>query len=399
MSVQEVLHGDMRDIMVSLIDQRLQVESVITDPPYHLQSITKRFGKPDSAPAKHGRDGAAARLSKGFMGLDWDGGEIAFDPATWQLCWDVMKPGARLLAFGGSRTFWKIAAAIDGAGFECEDTIFWAYGQGLVLRRSRMKPAIEPVLVFRKPGPVRDLNIDECRIEWPDGKTPSIGTPEWGGPQKKLTAMPGQQGPTVVRTGPHAKGRWPANLVHDGSDEVLECFPDAPGQIADASADAPSNRTGSVYGDMRRGDDPMPTRADSGSAARFFNRCEWTAEEQIERIAYQAKAPGAERVFRCTICGEDFFRADRDRHIHGKYLPSGEVDWSHLHSHPTLKPLSLMQYLVRLVTPPDGVVLDCFCGTGSTLVAARRAGRDAIGIERDERYAAHARLRLANESA
>ncbi|MBU6430714.1 MAG: hypothetical protein KGR26_16970, partial [Cyanobacteria bacterium REEB65] len=198
MPTVEVVQGDMRDLLPQWHVDGLRVGTIITDPPYHLSSIQKRFGKPGSAPAKPGKDGAAARLSRGFMGSATDEGDISFRPETWRLCLDLLEPGGRLVCFGGTRTFWRMAAAIDAAGFEYEDTIAWVYGQGLVLRRSRLKPAWEPILLFRKPGPVRDLNIEESR------------TPE---------------------------ARWPPNLIHDGSDEVIASLPDAPGQIAATRAD------------------------------------------------------------------------------------------------------------------------------------------------------------------
>ena len=106
------------------------IDSIVTDPPYGLTSITKRFGKEDSAECKYGKDGSFARLSKGFMGKEWDGSGIEYNIETWQRCYEVLKPGGYLLAFGGSRTFHRIACAIEDAGFEIRDTIMWLYGSG-----------------------------------------------------------------------------------------------------------------------------------------------------------------------------------------------------------------------------------------------------------------------------
>ena len=106
------------------------IDAVVTDPPYHLYSIVKRFGGKDAASAKFGTDGAFQRASKGFMGKDWDGGDVSYDPATWAECLRVLKPGGHMLAFGGSRTFHRIAVAIEDAGFELRDTIMWVYGSG-----------------------------------------------------------------------------------------------------------------------------------------------------------------------------------------------------------------------------------------------------------------------------
>lgn len=385
-STQYLISGDMLAEIPRLIADGVRVDVCITDPPYHLGSITKRFGKADSAPAQHGRDGAASRLSRGFMGWDGDAGDISFDPATWRLVFDILKPGGRLLSFGGTRTFWRIAAAIDAAGFEYEDTISWVYGQGLVLRRSRMKPCWESILVFRKPGRVLDLGIEECRVPSDGGRVRQGEASQ----EKRYTesgdtnfaALPGPRGGDPA-------GRWPGNLIHDGSEEVLECFPDAPGQIAKAVEDNFRAKTGNVYGILMYGSPAIDPREDtSESAARFFTCCPFDEAENVQRVVYQSKAKGSERVFRCTVCGEDLFRTERDAHKH-------ELDnFDHLKTHPTLKPISLIQHLVKLTCPPDGLVLDPFCGTGTTILAAAQSGRDAIGIERDEIFAGHAQRRL-----
>lgn len=107
------------------------IDSIVTDPPYGLTSITKRFGKENSAPAKYGKDGAFQRLSKGFMGKEWDGSGIEYNVELWKKCYRVLKPGGYLLAFGGSRTYHKIANAIEEAGFIIQDMITWLYGSGM----------------------------------------------------------------------------------------------------------------------------------------------------------------------------------------------------------------------------------------------------------------------------
>ena len=114
-----ILHGDCIEVMRTL--DANSVDTCITDPPYHLTSIVKRFGSENAAPAQHGTDGAFARASKGFMGKTWDGGDIAFDPATWREVYRVLKPGAILLAFGGTRTYHRMVCAIEDAGFEVRD--------------------------------------------------------------------------------------------------------------------------------------------------------------------------------------------------------------------------------------------------------------------------------------
>lgn len=120
--------GNMLDMLEEI--EPNSIDSIITDPPYGLTSITKRFGKEDSAECQYGKDGSFQRLSKGFMGKEWDGSGIEYNVDAWGKCYEVLKPGGYLLAFGGSRTFHRIACAIEDAGFEIRDTIMWLYGSG-----------------------------------------------------------------------------------------------------------------------------------------------------------------------------------------------------------------------------------------------------------------------------
>lgn len=318
--------GDCRDVLPTLG----HVDACVTDPPYHLQATIKRFGEHGSAPAHHGRDGSYKRLSSGFMGQKWDGGDIAFRPETWALVLQTVKPGGFLLAFGGTRTWHRLACAIEDAGFVIQDTIAWLYGSGFPKRRDMLKPAFEPIIMAYRPGGERALQIDECRI-------PSEG---------HMTAdrIPGNRNRQQYRTGIPTNqriadfGRWPANLCHDGSDEVMEAFPEAPGQFASVKGDEPSNSARFVYNGLKGRHSTREPINDTGSAARFF---------------YCAKA-------------------DKKSRFGSR--------------HPTIKPVALMQWLVRLVTPCGGAVLDPFAGSGTTGEAAITTGRKAILIERDPQY-------------
>ena len=332
-----VLHGDSRDVLRTLPDN--SVDSVVCDPPYAFASIVERFGKEDSAPA---RGEAFDRLSGDFIGEGWDSGKDAHDAAFWREVERVLKPGGFLVAASATRTYHRLAVAIEDAGFEIRDMLSWLYGTGWpkshnhersgAKHGSALKPACEPFVLARKPidcasivANVRKwgtgaLNIDGCRVELETGLAV-------------------------------AEGRWPANVMHDGSPEVVAAFPVAPGQRADL---APTGRArpGRVLGDMG----PPVARAargDTGSAARFF---------------YCAKATKADKA--------------------------GS-------KHPTIKPVALMQWLCRLVTPPGGVVLDPFAGSGTTGAAAIREGMSAILIEAAEKYVAdiHRRVALERERA
>lgn len=380
MSVR-ILIGDMRDRLRELPDA--SIHSCVTDPPYHLASIVKRFGSKTAAPVKAGKTGAYVRASRGFMGQRWDGGDIAFDPATWAEVFRVLKPGAHIVAFSGTRTYHRMACAIEDAGFEVRDQLAWVYGSGFPKSHNldgdhegwgtALKPAWEPICFGRKPliGTVAGnvaafgtgaIHIGACRVSTdeqlregagaiPCSHDPAVPRGRAGEASRdnryteqgasNFAATPGPRGGDEL-------GRWPANILHDGSDEVVAAFPDAPGQCGIVTGNEPSSPFANIYGDMPSRSGSAVPRTDSGSAARFF---------------YSAKAT----------------RADRG---------AGN-------NHPTVKPHDLMRWLCRLVTPRGGTVLDPFAGSGSTLLAADAEQFDAIGCELSPEYAAIAQKRIA----
>jgi DNA modification methylase len=383
------------------------VDAIVTDPPYHL--TTGKKGGTGVASDNPNSPAGRARIGTGFMGMAWDGGDVAMRSETWAAALRVAKPGAYLVAFGGTRTFHRMACAIEDAGWELRDVLSWLYGSGFPKSLNgpwggtALKPAWEPIILARKP--VRStveacwrehgtgaLNIDGCRIEGEKPLMRAIDSEARNNPILKTRSATGT-GETS------AQGRWPANVLHDGSDEVLAAFPAAaPGQKADVPVDS---RTASrnVYNPMARGAHeasatrryadrggtnfaPLPgaRRGDSGSAARFF---------------YSPKAD----------------RADRDHGMEGVpasmvHGPSGDGRcWDipgsksapKANNHPTVKPHDLMRWLCRLVTPPGGLVLDPFTGSGSTGSTGRAAlaeGFRFVGIELDATYAAIAERRI-----
>jgi site-specific DNA-methyltransferase (adenine-specific) len=356
-----LLAGDCLDMLATLPDN--SVDSVVCDPPYHLTSIVKRFGAEGAAEAKSGATGAFKRASAGFMGKQWDGGDIAFQPSTWQAVLRVLKPGGYILAFASTRGFGRMSVAIEDAGFITHPFVAWIFASGFPKATrikaegfdgfryggQALKPAIEPIYMGQKPFSEENgtanillhgtgaLNIDGCRVSTDIPRPDRI---KIGGESNGIYGDGLNNSRAVDDT---LRGRWPANLIHDGSDEVLAAFPDAP--CALAATPTREIETNAAYGSSRRGGGMEP-RSDAGSAARFF---------------YTAKA-------------------DADDRLGSK--------------HPTVKPLDLMQYLVRLVTPPGGTVLDPFAGTGTTGEAAWREGMRAVLIEREPEYQADIARRM-----
>jgi site-specific DNA-methyltransferase (adenine-specific) len=413
----DLMNGDCRLMLKELGDN--SVDAVVTDPPYALTSEKK--GGSGLASLNLNSPAGRARVTTGFMGKAWDTGETAFDPAFWQEVMRVLKPGGHVLAFGGSRTYHKIATAIDDAGFEIRDQIMWLYGSGFPKSSNQdgdwkgwgtaLKPAHEPIVVARKPligtvpanlakYGVGALNIDGCRVgnfvnttppgtdrynraNFEQGYRPSAyGRDGESSAERRYTdkgstnfaATPGPRGGAP-------EGRWPANVIHDGSDEVLSAFPTAPGQMAKASSNSDTRKTQNVYGAMKRGSDGAEPRDTGGSAARFFYCAKASKQDRDEGLT----TPPKPVVTFATANGTS-----------GKPSSISEGrNTEYRNTHPTVKPTNLMRYLTRLVTPPNGVVLDPFMGSGSTGRGAILEGFNFIGIEMSPEYFDIADARIA----
>ena len=372
-----LLHGDCRQILKSLPDA--SVDSIVTDPPYEL----------------------------GFMGKSWDSTGVAYDVTVWQECLRVLKPGGHLLAFGGSRTYHRLAVAIEDAGFQIRDQIMWVYGSGFPKSLNvgkqdgcdewngwgtALKPAHEPIVMARKPiegtvahnvltHGVGGINIDECRVSMSDeDKAKSLNN--WKPQGYELKESIYEFGTDVVKTEQSQQGRFPANFIHDGSDEVLALFPETGkstgGRIGKKQM---SNVTNVPAGQYEAGD---PGYGDSGSAARFFYCAKANKKDRNEGLDPD--------VFPLQnyIDGNKMGGAG-DTMLTGSGNPRDSRKHNH---HPTVKPTDLMRYLVRLVTPPRGTVLDPFTGSGSTGKASVLEGFDFIGIEQSAEYLAIAEARI-----
>lgn len=314
-----ILEGDCREVMRTL--DASSIDAIVTDPPYEL----------------------------GFMGKGWDRSGVAFDPDTWRAALRVLKPGGHLLAFSGSRTYHRMVCAIEDAGFEVRDQIVWIYGSGFPKSRNldgewqgwstALKPAHEPIVLARKPLATRTvasnvvqfgtgaLNIDACRVG-------ADVLPAQKAGQAKLGTFK-----RIDMLTPERVGRWPANLIHDGSpEEWSEFF-----YCAKAS--------------KRDRDDGLSELQDR--AMGFSNGAQAHGEGYDK-----GQGIGLNRVVRRK------------------------------NTHPTVKPTELMRYLCRLVTPPGGTVLDPFAGSGSTGRGAVLEGFSFIGAELSPEYADIARRRI-----
>jgi DNA modification methylase len=422
-------HGDCREVMATLDAE--SVDAIVSDPPYGLS----------------------------FMGKGWDHGVPGVE--FWIEAMRVAKPGAHLLAFGGTRTYHRLACAIEDAGWEIRDCVMWVYGSGFPKSHdvskaidkaagaerevigsklgqpgysltdgkgglygggfgangtgegecaitapatdaarqwqgwgTALKPAHEPIIVARKPlvGTVAEnvlrhgtggINVDGCRVD--SGGTHGSARSAGQGAGYEAHNQPGRKygnGLGGIVSPPNPSGRWPANVIHDGSDEVVGLFPsNVKGGTWNRTAGARHfNNDGEPTDYQTSGSDST-----TGSAARFFYCAKASKADRDEgceglpQTTKQSVAHGDKRHGTLPYTNEPREMKPRPRGNH----------------HPTVKPTDLMRYLCRLVTPPGGIVLDPFTGSGSTGKGAVLEGFQFIGIEREAEYVEIARARIA----
>lgn len=420
----KILQGDCLEKLDELEEN--SIDCIVTDPPYELN----------------------------FMGKGWDNAGVSFQKETWEKCLRVLKPGGYLLAFGGTRTYHRIACAIEDAGFEIRDCIMWLYGSGFpksmdiekaINKRdgvefkskpakgvgfmnanddgwhntlnqleqigessdraknwkgwgSALKPSFEPIIVARKPlkGSLIDnvlqygvggINIDECRVG--NEKVSVHNAP------KGIFANGERNRGSDTTTYREHEGRFPANtiLTYDeiDFDEVCGGFP----QSGSGKGGKPYSYEGKEYNNketsMFNGDKPKsPSNYnDNGSASRYFYCAKASKKDRDE---------GLEDMPEKKIYGDDMNWGYGN--TNGDNFGDRIANVKRRNTHPTVKPTSLMQYLIRLVAPKGATILDPFMGSGSTgkAVAYENKERDMnysfIGIEQDPEYCKIAKARI-----
>ncbi|MFH0806050.1 MAG: site-specific DNA-methyltransferase [Patescibacteria group bacterium] len=422
--------GDNQKILKQIPDN--SIDSFVSDPPYEL----------------------------GFMGKIWDNTGIAYNISLWKEVLRVLKPGGHLLSFGGSRTYHRMACAIEDAGFEIRDQIMWVYGSGFpkslnigkavdkaqgkerevvgekqhakkdfkdnlyaqaeanknnervfgygkeILTKGNsdwegwgttLKPAHEPIVVARKPlsektvvenvlkWGVGGINIDDCRIPYSKNNPPipqlAQGKTEIKTDKKMYGRNSFNESKTKSIIGGDLSGRFPANLIHDGSEEVLKIFPNSKA----GKNKGEGSKSGGIWS-KSTGKPAGQEYGDNGSAARFF---------------YCAKVSKSERNAGCdeleekeeVYPGANSFNEKGDRiRKDGSIIPSLKSK----NNHPTVKPIALMKYLITLISREGQNVLDPFMGSGTAGVACKLLNRRFIGIEISEEYLKIAQERIKN---
>lgn len=366
----ETEHGDCLDVMQKFAPDVF--DSCVTDPPYGIR----------------------------FMGRTWDRG-IPGVP-YWQAVYRVLKPGGLLLAFGGTRTYHRLTCAIEDAGFEIIDCLVWLYGSGFPKGKSCLKPGWEPIVLARKKGPLW-LNVDGCRLEGvkgvPASPSKTDGALKWGNLRNE-TGLEDGHNPNI--------GRWPANVVLSHEPECREVGA-RDIQTGNGGRGIARRETSGYMGNL--GDrEVVPYSTNGTEMVAAFECVESCAVRMLDEQSGQLHGSGnkadmgdgPDRDYDASSYHVSYVgRANRDYGSQGggasRFFYCSKASTAERgqgNDHPTVKPLKLMRWLVRLVTPAHGLVLDPFFGSGTTGLACRDEGFNAWGIEKDKHALEIARRRL-----
>lgn len=364
-------------------------DSCVTDSPYGIRFMGKAWDSFDI------RDKSGYRRNGAHQNIAIEAGKYDLSPKAmvefqnWFRgisieIFRVLKPGAHFLNFSSPRTYHRMACAVEEAGFEIRDQIMWLFASGFPKSHNlegdfngwgtALKPAHEPIVVARKPFTstvlknMQDhgtgaLNIDACRIS---------GEPWFYGNQPKLNGARYQPG-QITPTERHAEnitggenGRWPANIIHDGQVE----FPEAKGQQGRVGPEHGERKSVNTYGDYGARTNCEPREESITSAARFFYCAKTSRSDRNEGLDHLVEKP------LLWSSGEKNPGSFQSEH----------TNKASQNNHPTVKPTDLMRYLICLVTPKGGLVLDPFLGSGSTGKAAMLEHMNFVGIDMDEKW-------------
>ena len=443
------------------------VDSVLTDPPYGLTSIVKRFGKANSKDAQYGTDGVFKRSSKGFMGKEWDSDVPSVE--FWREVYRILKPGGHILSFGGTRTYHRMATSIEDAGFEIRDQLQWIYASGFpkshnigkaidsqiitgksnpksinvcelnktdgkIIKTSQpnngilgqkkniikkigatlesesaqkwqewgtgLKPANEPICLARKPISERTIalnvikhgtggiNIDGCRIEY----TSFNDEKHQQNIRKGIGEFFGGAGKSIC-VDPVSTGRFPSNVLIDESiGKILDEQSGIKKSVGSIRRKNTSTNPTSFDLNHKTGENSNPYFGQEGGASRFFYCPKVSKKERdmgLEDFGSKAQRTtiGGTRDFnaRCANCGKKFIGSPNSICSCNNPITDNQI-FKKKNNHPTVKPINLMSYLVRLITPPGGTVIDPFMGSGSCGIATLLEGFNFIGMEQDPEY-------------
>lgn len=384
-----LLHGDCRDRMRGFAEEGLLFDAIVTDPPYHLASISRRFGPARAAALIGGEPGSLnpyRSMASGFMGQQWDGGDIAFDAETWRAAFNTLKPGGYLVAFGGTRTFHRLAVAIEDAGFEIRDTIMWVFGSGFPkshnvgrgiegLKRGSARYSGRKMPSEQGSLPPGKLMREMANHKWTGRAVRVEGQDarQWQGHGTAL--KPGYE-PILIARKPIYESSVAANVLKfgTGSINIDACRVPFEGEVSPSRLLRESaQRSGNAPGRPGQQGRTITNRI---SPARYM---EPRSGEELGRWPANVIHDGIDETW-----GRYFYAAK-----------ASKTDRGPRNGHPTVKPNSLMRYLARLVTPPGGTIFDPFMGSGSTGVAAVQEGFSFVGCDQQPEYVEIARRRIA----
>ncbi len=392
----KLLKGDCLETLKQLEDN--SIDAVLCDPPYHLQSIVKRFSAEDAKESQYGKDGLFQRASKGFMGKSWDGGDIAFRTDVWRECYRVLKPGGHLVAFGGTRTIHRITCAIEDSGFEIRDQLNWLYFSGFPKSRNisldidkaaGKAETLTGGYCYGTVDKIRRPKLDNVGDGAPKHTPTSEDAKKWEGWGTAL--KPAAEMATLARK-PLEKGLTVAqNVLKWGTGGLNidksrfrygdSCWVGPDNELKTTTSKGPKFK--SAYEQMDNGGFNSPDR-EHHIEPNPHGR--WPANiYQCPKPSRAEKEAGLEHLSSITGA-ESVGRKEGSAGVNNPRAGAGRTAAEIKNTHPTVKPVRLFSWLANLICRPGGIILDPFLGSGTTAVSGILEGFDIIGCELTPEY-------------